>query len=395
MVIMETELCRGNVARPLLLPDSSGNGGNPPMLNLLSRTVQAIGGKRGSLRYFEGLTNPKKILRKVVEITEAGKLFKAGDYQGAAKYYERAIAETDSVSTYFSNLAATYLKLSKYHAAQEAARKALVLDPRSFKARYRRAMARKGLNLIPEALVDIAGVLTADPTNSQARTEFAALVEIQNRTGMRPLEPSAILALDFPHAYGSISNPPRPNLTDLHQLSVPFFFKVSADEKPGNAAIEPGVIVGACMTCQVTMDKKKNLRACGKCRRANYCSVECQRADWPMHKYTCGAAPDDGKTMRVGRNIHHHQIFQLHLLFYAVQAMGPPKLPSEIHDFVLMVVIELVPISSTSGSRKTRNESRSKTSFRSQSALFRQRWPRFTAEWCKRRVQKFACTVFG
>ncbi|KAJ6470691.1 hypothetical protein DFH09DRAFT_1110791 [Mycena vulgaris] len=49
MVIMETELCRGNVARPLLLPDSSGNGGNPPMLNLLSRTVQAIGGKRGSL----------------------------------------------------------------------------------------------------------------------------------------------------------------------------------------------------------------------------------------------------------------------------------------------------------------------------------------------------------
>ncbi|KAJ6504456.1 hypothetical protein DFH09DRAFT_1101853 [Mycena vulgaris] len=34
---------------PLLLPDSSGNGGSPPMLNLLSRTVQAIGGKRDSL----------------------------------------------------------------------------------------------------------------------------------------------------------------------------------------------------------------------------------------------------------------------------------------------------------------------------------------------------------
>ncbi|KAJ6524405.1 hypothetical protein DFH09DRAFT_1096096 [Mycena vulgaris] len=59
VVIMEIELCAEMhellvVAvemwpGPLLLPDSSGNGGNPPMLNLLSRTVQAIGGKRGSL----------------------------------------------------------------------------------------------------------------------------------------------------------------------------------------------------------------------------------------------------------------------------------------------------------------------------------------------------------
>ncbi|KAJ7238358.1 hypothetical protein C8J57DRAFT_1295622 [Mycena rebaudengoi] len=286
--------------------------------------------------------------------TEAGRLFKAGDYQGAADCYERAIAETDKVAVYFSNLAAAYLKLSKYHAAQEAARKALLLEPRSFKARFRRAMARKGLNLIPEALVDIAGLLTGDPSNSQARTEFEALVEIQKTTGMRPLEPEAILSRDFPHAYGSTSNPPRENVaTDPHQTSLPFFFKVDADEKPGHAALQPGMIVSACMTCQISTNKK-DLRTCGKCRRANYCSVSCQRADWPKHKYTCGSAPDNGVTMRLGRNIHHHQFFQLHLILYAVRAMGPPRLPSEKHEFVLMVVVEMVPIISPSASQTTR-----------------------------------------
>ncbi|KAJ7481019.1 hypothetical protein B0H11DRAFT_2023898 [Mycena galericulata] len=285
---------------------------------------------------------------------EGVKLYKAEEYQGAANYYERAIAETDKVAPYFSNLAAAYLKLNKYHAAQEAARRALILEPRSSKARYRRAMARKGLNLIPEALVDIAGVLTADPTNPQARTEFAALVKIQKNTGMRHLEPSQILSLDSPHAYGSDANPPRPNRTsDLHQMSCPFFFKVDADEKPGHAALEPGVRVSACMTCQVSTNKK-DLRTCGKCRRANYCSVKCQRSDWPKHKYSCGVAPDGDTTIRVGRNIHHHQFFQLHLLFYAVQALGPPKLPSENHEFVLMVVVDMVPLSSPSESGKTK-----------------------------------------
>ncbi|KAJ7282521.1 hypothetical protein C8J57DRAFT_1295609, partial [Mycena rebaudengoi] len=162
-------------------------------------------------------------------------------------------------------------------------------------------------------------------------TEFEALVEIQKKSGMRPLELEAILSRDFPHAYGSTSNPPRENVaTDPYQTSLPFFFKVDADEKPGHAALQPGMIISACMT------------TCGKCRLANYCSVNCQRADWQKHKYTCGAAPNNGVTMRVGRNIHHHQFFQLHLILYAK------------HEFVLMVVVEMVPIISPSASQTTR-----------------------------------------
>ncbi|KAJ7865633.1 hypothetical protein B0H14DRAFT_406455 [Mycena olivaceomarginata] len=283
--------------------------------------------------------------------TEGGKLFKAGDYGGAAKCYQRAIAENDTVSTYFANLAAADLKLEMYHAAQDAAQRALTLDPRSVKARYRRAMARKGLNLIPEALVDIAGVLTADPGNSQAKTELANLVEIQCMAGRRPLEPEQILAANFPPAYGSTSNPPVRNPSDPHQMSLPFFYKAYPDEVPAIAAINPGVVPSGCITCKAIKDKK-DLKTCKKCRRVEYCNVECQRANWPSHKLTCNPAKEKGTTMKVGRNIQNKQFFDLHLLFYAIRAMGPPKLPNGNHDLLLMVVLDLVPISDSGKHRR-------------------------------------------
>jgi hypothetical protein len=124
-------------------------------------------------------------------------------------------------------------------------------------------MARKGLNLIPEALVDIAGVLTADPGNSQARTELGILVEIQRMAGRRSLEPEQILAASFPHAYGSTSNPPVRNLSDPHQMSLSFFYKVYPDEVPTIAAINPGVVPSGCIACKVIKDKK-DLKTCQK-----------------------------------------------------------------------------------------------------------------------------------
>ncbi|KAJ7889840.1 hypothetical protein B0H14DRAFT_2691054 [Mycena olivaceomarginata] len=259
---------------------------------------------------------------------EGGKRWKESDYQGAAEYYRRATEEDGTVSTYFSNLAAAFLKLGRYQSAQIVAGKALHLEPRSFKARYRRAMARKGLNLIQAALVDIAGVLTANPSNSQARAELACLMEMQSKSGRRPLEPDSILAADFPHAYG--------NPADPHQMSLPFFYKSPADSKPQSVEINPGVVV--------TKDKK-DLKTCRKCRNVNYCNKTCQRADWPAHKYTCGVV-DTGKMMKVGRNIHHHQFFQVHLILYALRAMGLPKLPSENHEFLLMrmAVTNILPV---------------------------------------------------
>jgi hypothetical protein len=82
---------------------------------------------------------------------------------------------------------------------------ALVRDPRSVKARYRRAMARRGLGNIPEALVDLASLLTTAPTHGEAMSAFAELLSVQNVPGSRRMSPENILAADFPPAYGSMS----------------------------------------------------------------------------------------------------------------------------------------------------------------------------------------------
>ncbi|KAM6906622.1 N-lysine methyltransferase SMYD2-like [Lycodopsis pacificus] len=41
--------------------------------------------------------------------------------------------------------------------------------------------------------------------------------------------------------------------------------------------------------CEFCFTRKEKLARCGKCRKASYCSVECQRGDWAMHKLECSA----------------------------------------------------------------------------------------------------------
>ena len=40
------------------------------------------------------------------------------------------------------------------------------------------------------------------------------------------------------------------------------------------------------MNCRAFTDKKE-LQVCTKCKTAQYCSRECQVADWPEHKHRC------------------------------------------------------------------------------------------------------------
>ncbi|KAJ7024911.1 hypothetical protein C8F04DRAFT_1301361 [Mycena alexandri] len=185
--------------------------------------------------------------------------------------YQRAITETASVATYFSNLAAACLKLGSN------------FWPQSDTKLQRR---RRG------------GLWFLNPGYQRRDTD--------NKTGRRPLEAPQIVALDFPHAYGSSSNPPLQNYSDPHQLSLPFIFKEEVNEEPGHAALDPDL----CRT-----NDKKNLKSCKKCRRANYCNVE-------------------------------------FLLFYAIRAMGPPNLVGGKHEFLLMVNVDLVP--SAFGSKKSK-----------------------------------------
>lgn len=40
----------------------------------------------------------------------------------------------------------------------------------------------------------------------------------------------------------------------------------------------------ACSFCNLIV---KCLKRCGRCRKSNYCSIECQKKDWQQHKRSC------------------------------------------------------------------------------------------------------------
>ncbi|CAD7971426.1 unnamed protein product [Amoebophrya sp. A25] len=57
-----------------------------------------------------------------------------------------------------------------------------------------------------------------------------------------------------------------------------------------------------CVNCEKTETLNTELKNCSRCKTVEYCSRECQKADWPRHKYICrerkmGLAPVVGPTM--------------------------------------------------------------------------------------------------
>ncbi len=47
----------------------------------------------------------------------------------------------------------------------------------------------------------------------------------------------------------------------------------------------PGVAISKCVVC----GKTEQIRHCGRCEGARYCSTECQRLHWLYHKKACKA----------------------------------------------------------------------------------------------------------
>ncbi|XP_068432776.1 N-lysine methyltransferase SMYD2-like [Clinocottus analis] len=41
--------------------------------------------------------------------------------------------------------------------------------------------------------------------------------------------------------------------------------------------------------CEFCLTRKEKLARCGKCKKAFYCNVKCQKGDWAMHKLECSA----------------------------------------------------------------------------------------------------------
>ncbi|KAI0284828.1 hypothetical protein BC826DRAFT_1109520 [Russula brevipes] len=101
---------------------------------------------------------------------EAGNVhFRAGDYFEAIEEYRIAIETHGPSAPYLSNIAAAWLKLEEYSLAEDSAQRALDLDPRFMKARYRRGLARKGNFELARASVDFRTILKQDPESTEAR----------------------------------------------------------------------------------------------------------------------------------------------------------------------------------------------------------------------------------
>ncbi|KAH9172552.1 hypothetical protein EDB89DRAFT_2166499, partial [Lactarius sanguifluus] len=94
--------------------------------------------------------------------------FRKGEYRKAIEEYEAAITINGPSPAYLSNMAAAWLKLEEYDSAEHCAQRALCLDPRFAKARYRRGLARKGNLQLAAAVVDFAAVLVQDPDSTEA-----------------------------------------------------------------------------------------------------------------------------------------------------------------------------------------------------------------------------------
>ncbi|KAI0311175.1 hypothetical protein OF83DRAFT_1177837 [Amylostereum chailletii] len=110
---------------------------------------------------------------KAEDLKEKGNVaFKHKDYRLAIDLYEGAIRAYEPTPIYLSNIAAAYLKLERFVAAKHYAQRAILHDPTFVKGRYRRGLARKGLNELKAAAIDFSLVLQQDPTLAEARAEL-------------------------------------------------------------------------------------------------------------------------------------------------------------------------------------------------------------------------------
>lgn len=64
--------------------------------------------------------------------------------------------------------------------------------------------------------------------------------------------------------------------------------KVNIEDQEGNKSqLTNDLKPDANETCTKCKQPKGNLKRCSRCRSVKYCSVECQRSDWTVHKLSC------------------------------------------------------------------------------------------------------------
>ncbi|XP_054424670.1 FK506-binding protein-like [Pteronotus mesoamericanus] len=111
-------------------------------------------------------------------------LFRAGNPEGAARCYGRALRllltlpppGSSERTVLHANLAACQLLLGQPHLAAESCNRVLEREPGHIKALYRRGIAQAALGNLEKATADFKKVLAVDPKNRAAREELGKVI---------------------------------------------------------------------------------------------------------------------------------------------------------------------------------------------------------------------------
>ncbi|KDR68106.1 hypothetical protein GALMADRAFT_231519 [Galerina marginata CBS 339.88] len=93
--------------------------------------------------------------------------------------------------------------------------------------------------------------------------------------------------------------PPDQEISDVDRLSL---------------SLVPHSKASACFTCNNTPGANQEYQRCAKCRLITYCSRECQKKDWPIHKEACFAANDQSNfVIKCFQRMHTDKTFMHYL----------------------------------------------------------------------------------
>ncbi|KAJ7131820.1 hypothetical protein C8R43DRAFT_1239645 [Mycena crocata] len=275
--------------------------------------------------------------------TKARTLFNDGKFVEAGLLYGTANSvDTQNSLIYLANFALVQLKIKKWPCPGGGHRNTgAAARPKFHNARYRRAIARQRQGRLTGALVDLADVLTAEPTDKAALAAFAAVSRELKQQGPNHdfSTPTAIMRVNDPPAYGSAAVP------SVEEVPVR---NANAERRPA------GVVIPDCsaripkelraVTCAAC--KAIEIKTCRGCNTAVYCDAVCQRKPWPMHRNERIPYDEDNVlAMHLCRNLLDHKFLRMNIFIYAMRAIGALHHPAPPpYVSVLLLFIKMVPL---------------------------------------------------
>ncbi|XP_023971678.1 sperm-associated antigen 1 [Physeter macrocephalus] len=124
-----------------------------------------------------GITD-EKMFKTLKE--EGNQCVKDKNYKDALSKYSECLKINNKECAIYTNRALCYLKLGEFEEAKQDCDQALQIDLGNVKARYRRALAHKGLKNYQKSLNDLHKVLLLDPNIIEAKMELEEVTRILN-----------------------------------------------------------------------------------------------------------------------------------------------------------------------------------------------------------------------